>query len=170
MGVMHSILEIGPGTEPCYPNAVKLDARALPGIRYVQDARDLSNIPDCSFWRVASRNCIEHIGWPDTLSTLKEWLRVVMIGGTLEVETTNAEEFIPLLQGEHTLTMWHAKEPIWQHFNRVAYGHQDYPENTHKSYFTPEWLAELMTEAGALDVEIRWRTIQAFLVVGRRGE
>ena len=79
-------LEIGPGGYPrCDPErTVLLDK--FPG-RYgpvkVDIVSDASSIPvdDSSFDYLFSSHCLEHM--PDTIGTLKEWLRVVKPGGRL---------------------------------------------------------------------------------------
>lgn len=148
-------LEIGCGTELTRePGWEHLDARDLPHVEHVQDARDLSNFADGSFDLVVAKDVIEHLPWRDVEPALAEWLRVVTFGGHLEVETPNAAELVELITnpGDPLLRRWGA-ESDWERFSRVAYGHQDYLENFHGCYFTPAWLEELLVKAGASAVE-----------------
>lgn len=146
-------LEIGCGLEQT-AGWEHLDARALPGIDHVQDARDLSTFDDESFDLVVAKDVIEHLPWRDVEPALTEWLRVVKLGGHLEVETPNAEELAELITnpGSSDLRRWKS-ESDWERFSRVAFGHQDYDQNFHGCYFTPRWLAELLVKAGARTIE-----------------
>lgn len=136
-----------------------LDIRPLPHIEHVQDATDLANFRDGTFDRVIAQDVIEHIGWRLIPDTLREWLRVLKPGGTLEVETPNARELHQILMRPNDPSGRRASkhgvhESQFEYFNRVLFGHQDYPENTHKSYFTPEWLQRLLADAGAGEVTV----------------
>ena len=162
------VLEIGCGevfTDK--PNWQHLDLRSFPHIEYVQDARDLSNIPDESFTWIIAQDVIEHIGWRDIPATLKEWVRVLRPGGKLEIATPNAWELAQILYepgNPHGTRL--ADEPEWEYFNRVAYGHQDYPENTHKSYFTEKWMIGLMNQAGCKRIHRLSHTDHGFRLLG----
>lgn len=126
---------------------------------------DLSIFPDDLFYRVKSRDMIEHISWRMIPTALREWLRVTR--GWVEIETPNALEFEAILSGRGTDSHM-SGETNWQHFNRVAFGHQDYPENTHRSYFTPKWLTELLYEAGASHVWTIYENPTRFQLGGRK--
>lgn len=142
-------LEIGCGDKPVsLKEWDHLDARPLPHIEFVQSAVDLSNIPDNRYDRVVASDVIEHLGWRDIPQALREWLRVLTPKGLLEIETPNAVEALVII-GAPGYGARHGDETQFHYFNRVMYGHQDYPENTHRSYFTPAWLTDLLYEAGA---------------------
>lgn len=132
-----------------------LDSRDLPGVDHVQDCRDLSNFDDGTFGEIVAKDVIEHLSWWDVPKALAEWLRVLVPGGSLEVETPNALELVDLLlgtPGDATARRW-GTESDWQRFSRIAYGHQDYPENFHGCYFTAPWLTQLLLDAGASRVD-----------------
>lgn len=140
-----------------------LDSRPLPGVDHVQSAVDLSNLPSDTYDLVIAKDVVEHLSWWDVPTALGEWLRVVRPGGHLVVETPNAEELVQLIANPSAagLRRW-GGESDWQRFSRVAYGHQDYPENFHGCYFTPEWLEELLLDAGAAKVETLHRDLFRF--------
>lgn len=51
------------------------------GYQYICEATDLPAIPACSYDFILASHCLEHIANP--LKALKEWLRVLIKGGTL---------------------------------------------------------------------------------------
>lgn len=132
-----------------------LDVR--PGGTYRGSAVDLSRFEDDTFHRVVTSDMIEHLSWRDVPAALREWLRVLHPDGELHIGTPNALELQWILMGRETPSHWNG-EQRWEQFNRVAFGHQDYPENTHRSYWTSEWLEELLREAGAGEV---WTIVYA---------
>jgi SAM-dependent methyltransferase len=157
-------LEIGCGESPITdPGWEHLDLRPFPHVEHVQPATDLSNFSDDTFDRIAAKDVIEHIGWALVPVALSEWVRVLKPGGVLEVETPNAKEIVELIAnpGDPTLPRW-GGESDWARFSRVTFGHQDCPENHHASYFTWEWLTDLLYGAGAGHVETMWCTLARF--------
>jgi predicted SAM-dependent methyltransferase len=109
----------------------------------------LSNIEDGTFQFVIAKNILEHISWRKTVGTLREWLRVLTPGGVLEVESPSAWQLIPILvnpRDKHGTRMPHEND--FEYFNRTLFGHQDYPENAHLSYFTVEWLRGFLSAEG----------------------
>lgn len=162
-----NVLEIGCGEAPELEHSTRLDARKLPGIDLVQSAVDLSNLDDASFDRVVAKDVIEHISWQDVPAALAEWMRVLRSGGALEVETPNGRELVAQMMApqDPDLPRWKQRgvpESDWQRFCRTAFGHQDYPENLHRSYFTRPWLAELLMAAGAAKVDTLEYSLQRF--------
>lgn len=157
------VLEIGCGDRPEVDGSERLDARSDVGATYVQSALDLSNLESDSFDRVLARDVVEHLGWRDVPKALSEWLRVVKPGGTLEVETPNALEVaLQVVAADDPLLRRHKGESDWERFCRTAFGHQDYPENAHRAYFTRRWLAELLEQAGAATVETLDYSLERF--------
>lgn len=144
-----------------------MDARPGPHIEHVGDALDLSRFPDGTFDTVVTKDMIEHLSWRDVPSALREWLRVLRPDGTLDIETPNADELFLLLGGKQTGSRVE-NESRWEQFCRVAYGHQDYPENTHRSYFTPEWLTQLMKDAGCSSVRVVYANDLRFQLEGTK--
>lgn len=156
-------LELGT-TSAHEPGWETLDLR---GGTYRQSAVDLSNFHDNCFERVVSTDLIEHIPWRDIPAALREWIRVLHPHGELHIQTPNAHELAAILAGEPTNSHVQGESP-WQQFCRVAFGHQDYPENAHRSYFTPEWLTALLYEAGAREVWVIYQNVERFQLGARK--
>ncbi len=143
---------MGAGEAPRLPGTVTLDLRDLPGIEVVADARDLSQFDDGYFDEIHTRDMVEHLPYRDVPDAIEEWLRVLAPAGRLVVETPDARYAAILALGIDAITRL-SGESDWMHFNRVMFGHQDYPENHHHSYWTPEWLREILLDSGATRVE-----------------
>lgn len=141
-----TFLDIGSGPQKDkQPGFFYLDVRNVPGVDYVQDARDLSMFPDEAWHGIVAQDVIEHLPFRDVPATLKEWMRVLKTGGKMILESPDAFYCYTLLIG-HGPT-WVSGEDLATHFNRVTFGHQDYPENFHKSLWTPEWVEAMLPEA-----------------------
>lgn len=163
-------LEIGCGDNPIWDlpgEWHRLDARPLPHVTHCQSASDLSNIPDATYEMVVARDVIEHLGWREISQALSEWLRVLVPGGRLHVETPNAWELVEILyESTGAFERRVQRESQFEQFNRTLFGHQDYPENTHKSYFTPRWLTQLLIGAGASQVKTLFEDDYRFVLEG----
>ncbi len=103
---------------------------------------DLRQIPerDQSFDIVFSSHTLEHFGLYEVPRILMEWLRILKVGGELRLIVPNlaypAQRAIQDKLTEHD--MW------------VYYGQQSYPENFHKSGFTPKLLENLLKNTKCL--------------------
>ncbi len=130
-------LNLGCG-EDVRPGHLNCDARSLDGVDVVCDA---SRLPfrDNSFEAVLGLDLLEHFSWRRTVEVLEEWRRVLKPDGVLELKVPNL----------HTLMAAYMQGKIpFQEFVRIAYGHQDYPENTHRAGFQPEFLKYLLENHG----------------------
>lgn len=165
------ILELGCGDAPTLKEGYEyLDIRPLEHVNYVQDATDLSNFKDGEFDKLTSRDLIEHIPWGKVPAVLREWLRVVKPGGSLEIETPSAYELMEIVANPHNPALNRRfKESDFELFNRTAFGHQDYEGNQHYSYFTDQWLRILLLEAGATGIELSPEsTFRRFRMIARK--
>jgi hypothetical protein len=86
-------LNIGAGGDSRFPDEINLhwlnmDARNIPGIDIVGDCRRL-NFADGSIHKIISVHMLEHIARLEVVPMLKDWYRVLVPGGTFEVEVPN---------------------------------------------------------------------------------
>jgi SAM-dependent methyltransferase len=154
-------LHIGPGRDKL-PGFETLDIR--PGLAdHTADARVLP-FPDQTFDLIYASHIIEHIPWYETDALLKEWLRVLTPGGSVEIWTVNGANVARLLlDAEDIGERFDWKSPDgwkrhgasddpfkWCAGRLFAYGPDGDP-NWHKALFTPRYLKNCLLKAGFAD-------------------
>lgn len=165
-------LEIGPGKKPIPGfESLNLDEneRTEGGADHVGDARDLP-FADNTFNIVYSSHCIEHMQWHQVESTIKEWTRVLLPGGTLEVWTVNGYTIAKaLVDYEETgnwtgppISEWKNKnilkilnnDPyLWASGRIMSYARSgEYDSNLHRVIMTPKFLKQCFEKAGLQNV------------------
>lgn len=116
---------------------VSFDIREEAHPDVVCDVRYLP-VPDETFDIVFSSHTLEHFGWRVVDKVLKEWARVLKVGGELRIVVPNMR---------HVGKRWHedtvAPTDYW-----VTYGEQDYGKNYHAVGFTPNTLRGLVHSLG----------------------
>lgn len=95
-------------------------------------------VPNETFDIVFSSHTLEHFGWRHVDKVLKEWARVLKVGGELRIVVPNARHVAQRLLDD-TL----APTDYW-----VLWGEQDYPKNMHGVGFTPKTLQGLVHSLG----------------------
>lgn len=103
----------------------------------VADVRFLP-APNETFDIVFSSHVLEHFGWRTVDKVLKEWARVLKVGGELRIIVPNMRHVAKrILDDTMVPTDW------W-----VAWGEQDYAKNFHATGFTPNTLKGLVHSIG----------------------
>ena len=120
---------------------IDLDEAKEPDIR--ADVRRIP-VPDQAFDMVHSRHVLEHFGRAELVPLVKEWVRILRVGGELRLNVPNArtamEWLLKMDDGEAEPNAY----PSWQ-----LYGRQDDERDYHKNWFTPRRL-QLLLEMPAL--------------------
>lgn len=138
------ILEIGGGDNPRYrPN---LDIRPGPQVDIVADLNGSLPLPDESFEHVYSCFAIEHLSWVKIPQFLSEVHRILAPGGSCTFITANLLE--QCRKAVETET-WDENVP------GMIFGGQDYPENTHRAGFSPDYAIRLFRAAGFSGVSVQ---------------
>lgn len=134
------MLDIGCG-EGKKKGAIGCDLRKTDLVDIVADARFLPFNDEC-FDHVYSSHTIEHFSHREVKSILKEWIRVLKRGGTIEIRC-------PWLRVRAFLFFLF---PTWENVINI-YGGQEYEGNYHKCGFSFKLLKELLEECGVIKVK-----------------
>lgn len=114
-------------------------------------------VPDQTFDIVHSSHTLEHFGYMGVDKVLREWSRILKVGGELWLAVPNLRWSAKrLLDDEpHPLDFW------------VLYGEQDYPKNFHAAGFTPNTLRSLVESLGIYDdIQIKEGNLDAWGIEG----
>lgn len=145
---MKKTLNIGAGgrTYKHYPTnnyeCINFDSRELENIDVVGDARNLEAFSDEEFDFILASDIIEHFPLALTQSVLKEWKRVLKIGGIIEFRLPNLAAIC-----KQYIDTRNARNVSW-----LLYGGQDYAGNFHYVGYDRRFLKEECTKAGLLEL------------------
>lgn len=139
-----NILEIGGGDNPRYrPN---MDIRSGPQVDIVADLNQKFPIQDATYKHVYSAFAIEHMSWHSIPLFLSEVYRILEPDGDCLFITANL--FEQCRKAVNT--------PEWnENIPGMIFGGQDYPENTHRAGFSPDYAIRLFRTAGFGGVLVR---------------
>ncbi|MDE2106850.1 MAG: methyltransferase domain-containing protein [Patescibacteria group bacterium] len=113
---------------------------------------DLRQLPaeDQSFDVIQTRHVLEHFQIAEAPKVLREWLRILRVGGEVRIAVPNLLEacrrIIAIEKDEEPPDHY----PWWQ-----LYGRQDDERDLHHNGFTPRKLAKLLELAGLEDIDIK---------------
>lgn len=141
------VLELGCGDKPLRHDALwhTLDCRWLPQVDIVTSLEYSLPVPSESYDGIYGRYYIEHLSWRKIRSHISELHRILRPGGKVILVTAN------LL--EQAKKLIEAKE--WSDgLICMIFGDLDYPQNSHKAGFSPEYAVKLFKEAGFYSVEV----------------
>jgi predicted SAM-dependent methyltransferase len=147
---MKKTLNLGCGdrTYTHYPEGYEcwnVDNRdSLKKVDQVCDVRDLP-FTDESFDYILASDIVEHFPIKETPALLKEWIRVLKVGGIIEMRTPN-------------LDYWTKEYKEKRNAKVVSYhlfGGQQYSGNFHYVVFDRAWLRELCQARGLKEIDYR---------------
>lgn len=136
------ILSIGAG-EDARPGLINYDLRELDGIQVVGCARHLPFASD-SFDRVIAHDILEHFSLTELEPTLKEWLRVLKIGGELRLRVPDMKALAK---------QWLDGRLSFEEYRCWIYGDQKYQGGAHLTGFEETQLRALLSRCGLTDIE-----------------
>lgn len=134
------ILDIGCG-ENKLEAAIGLDIDKTKDVDVIADAQYLP-FKDEVFEYVYSSHLIEHFSHREVKEVVKEWVRVLKKGGTIEIRC-------PWLR---IRALMFFLRPTWENIRNI-YGGQEHEWNFHKCGFNFKLLKELLQECGIVKVK-----------------
>jgi len=141
-------LNVGSGnrTYDYYPDTsckcINFDIRTdLSKVDEIGDVTNLCRYPDNHFQYILASDILEHFSFLKTENILREWCRVLSIGGTIEFRVPN----LTVICNEYIRT------GDARHISWLLYGGQDYHYNFHHLCFDRAWLKSLTESVGLLE-------------------
>jgi len=157
-------LELGGGANPIVTptcrggHDVNVDVRACYDANgnittdFTADFNEPLPIQDNDFDGVISVFSLEHVSWRKVKDFIKEMHRVIKAGAKAIVVTANTEAQIKHIQDNPN--GWEDRD-IFMSASCTLFGDMDYPENSHRSYFSPTILTQLFQEAGFENIVVQ---------------
>jgi predicted SAM-dependent methyltransferase len=143
------ILELCGGAVPMFRPNMDIrqchDQNGTPTVDIVADLCETFPIKDEEWDGVFSSFGLEHVSFRKTAHVLSETLRILKPNGTAVFLVPNTKA-----QMEHVLS----HDEFNHDLSSMIFGDNDYPENTHRALFSPEYAFKLFSEAGFSDVFI----------------
>jgi predicted SAM-dependent methyltransferase len=148
------VADVGCGfTTPWFGTAdkvkvVRFDTNEKAQPDYRCDIRQLP-VPDQSFDVVHSKHVLEHFGRDELFKTVREWVRILRVGGEFRLSVPNLlhamTEILAMEMGAASVDPY----PFWQ-----LYGQQLDQYDVHKNGFTPKRVKMLLEMLGFEDIEV----------------
>lgn len=125
-----------------------IDANKHPHIDHVTDVRSLSFVKTESVEEIYASHVLEHFNRLEVLDVLKEWNRVLCIGGVMRLAVPDFEAVVDEYNEKHNLDV----------ILGLLYGGQDYQHNFHYQAYDFNRLKLLLEKTGFTDVaRYNWR-------------
>lgn len=131
----------------------------LPGenVDIVADIEQPLPIKDNSYDLIYMSHILEHVTWYNTVTVLKELLRILKPGGTIEIFVPDIDKIISAYQKGIIPDEWYKyneeKNPfLWFVGRLFTYGTHD--TDFHRAVFNKKHLKECLEKAGFVDVMV----------------
>jgi len=151
-------LDIGPGRnmQPHFDQpVVRVDRRGEVKPHVIADARALP-FRDGVFSTVYASHILEHFHWKEVPAILREWARVVMGGGELQVMVPNLEW--SALQIQYGI--------VDEFVLNALFGRQENHLDVHRTGFVPTMLRDLVQQTGICKLnQIEMRTYRNSILI-----
>jgi len=126
-----------------------LNANPAPYVDHVCNANDLSRFADNTFFEIYASHIVEHLDYINELgSTLKEWYRVLMPGGTIYISVPDLDVLAELILEKNKLTV---NERFFV-MRMIFGGHVD-KYDYHVVGLNEEFLTEFLNAAGFSNIQ-----------------
>ncbi|MBV5347125.1 methyltransferase domain-containing protein [bacterium] len=134
------------------------ERRELRNVDVVCDVTNLSEFTNASFDYILASDILEHFPLKKTVDILREWCRVLKVGGNIEFRVPNLSAICNHYIGHGDAT----------HVSWLLYGGQDYPGNFHYVCFNRKMLTELCEQVGLVAIEYREEGTNFILLVKKK--
>jgi predicted SAM-dependent methyltransferase len=143
-------LNLGAGGD-IHRGYVNIDVRLLPGIDIVRDLEnDPIPFPDGTIQYIKMQDFLEHLSWRKVADFVKHVYAKLKSGGFVFIQSPDVDAIYNAVVNKRDF-----RGDFKYRFEAISYwlgGGQDYPENTHKAFFTIESITELLKDVGFADV------------------
>jgi len=137
-------LNIGSGLTK-FDGCVNIDVRPLEAVHVVMDLLEPWPFPDGSAARIIANDIIEHIPWRRQRELWSQMSRKLKPGGVLQMRVPDIELiYLRLVRPRRRESF----EALYESFSYWIGGGQDYPKNTHLTFFTADAAIELAQRYG----------------------
>jgi len=143
IGLFAPVLEVGGGGVPTFRPC--MDIRPLPTVDIVSNLEEPFPIQDEFFGSVFGNYVIEHLSWRKVRQFVSECHRILKPGSKCVMVTANTKA--------QCIRAINEDLPI-DEASSLLFGGQDYPDNTHKNFLSPEYAIKIFKEGGFYDVII----------------
>ena len=130
-------LNLGSG-EKFIPGFTHIDVKKFEHIDYVAEVDNLSMYEDESVDLIYASHLLEHFERNRTKEVIKEWYRVLKVGGMLRIAVPDFEKIVEVYQKYHDIDL----------IMGLLYGRQDYKYNFHYRAFDFNSLERLFKDSG----------------------
>lgn len=148
-------LEIGCGANPHPQSDIRVDVRSVPGVtHFTCDFNADGEWPEIrsnDFEMVLGIFVLEHISWRRLPNALQNVHRILKPGGKCIFVVPNTTAQLKWIEKRG----WEKRDKhdgAYIESARILFGDLDYPENSHKSFFSPEIAIKLFSDAGFVNV------------------
>jgi len=140
-------LNLGCG-DRLYPDYINIDQRPRKGV-VVGDVANLENFEDEEVDHILADDIFEHFPLAEVGPLIREWRRVLKVGGTIKIKTPNICNIFERYYKKAVVG-----KITWKRLSQVLYGGQNYPGNFHYVTFSPQWITRILQQNGFDGVEI----------------
>ena len=146
LDVNHLRLNLGCGSD-IHVGYANIDARLLPGVDIVRDLeKDPIPFPDGTVQYIKMQDFLEHLSWRKVADFIRQVYNKLKPNGWVFIQSPDIDAIYQTAVSKRDY-----RGSFKYRFEAISYligGGQDYPENTHKSFFTIESIEELLKDVG----------------------
>lgn len=142
------VLELGGGDRPTFrPN---LDCRSGPSVDIVADLNGDLGLDAGRYDLIFSQYALEHVGWRNVRALLRQVIDALKPGGKFVALVPDTERQVKYVLRRGWEDRERPREGMgaFEEASCCLFGNQDYPENSHRCYFSHELMGGLLRDAG----------------------